>query len=379
MEGVDMAYFSKYKGKTGKETWLFKVDVGTDPITGKRRQITRRGFATKKAAQAACAEVVNEHEKGTFVNATKDKVKEFILDYLDNTYRHQVSLRTYECKMSLATKHIIPRLGHLPLAKVTPMDIQSFYNELRKTYSAGYVQNIGVLLGLVFKQAEQWGLIKKNVVPLVKKPSTPRKKSNLNVWTIEQQKAFLSHAKAHKGDYYYYIYLVALATGMRQGEILGLLWSDVDFKEKSIHVRRTAIYHGKKLEIKDSPKTDSSVRAIRIPDEVVKELREYKLMCKPNDLNLVFPSPKTGKILYSNSLDKNFRLDVAAAGLPPLPFHNLRHTFATTLLELEESLKVVQEILGHATIKTTADTYAHVTTNMQEKAADRINSAVFSK
>lgn len=372
-----MAYFSKYKAKNGKETWLFKVDVGNDP-TGKRRQITRRGFTTKKAAQAACAEIIAENEKGGVVTESKDKVKDFILDFLENTYRHQVSLRTYECKMAMTRTHIIPRLGHLPLAKVTPMDIQSFYNELRKTRKPGTIQNIGVFLGIVFKQAEQWGLIKKNIIPLVKKPSA-RKKSNLNVWTIEQQKSFLSHAKARKGDYYYYIYLVALATGMRQGEILGLLWSDIDFKEKSINVQRTAIYHGKKLEVKNSPKTESSVRTIRIPDAVVSELKEYKLKSMPNDLNLVFPSPKTGKVLYASSLERNFGWDTDAAGLPRIPFHNLRHTFATTLLELEENLKVVQDILGHATIKTTADTYAHVTTNMQEKAADRINAAVFAK
>jgi integrase len=376
--GFFMAYFSKYKGKDGKETWLFKVDIGRDPVTGKRRQITRRGFSTKKEAQAACAEIINENEKGTYVNPSKVTVGQFILDYLENTYKGEVRRNTYEARMGFARKHIIPKLGHIPLGKLTPMDIQTFYNDLRETYTNGHIQNIGNLLTKAFRQAEEWGFIKKNVAALVKKPPKPRKKTNLDVWSIEEQKRFLQYAKEAKPNYYYYIYLLALTSGMREGEILGLLWSDIDFKNQSIYVQRTLVYANRQLTIQDIPKTDSSIRHIKLPDKTIKELKEYKLKAKPNELNLVFPSPKTGKLLYPNSLDKNLRLDIeACGGVKKIPFHNLRHTFATTLLELGESLKVVQELLGHASIKTTADTYAHVTINMQEKAADRLNSAIF--
>jgi integrase len=377
-----MAYFRKRGCKCeGKKcncdaTWSFTIDTGRDPVTNKRIQSGLSGFKTKKEAEKAAAEMQTQLDKGDYVKPSKETVGAFMLDFVEQTLKNHVAPNTYEARLSFVNNHIIPKIGHIHLMKITPMDIQRFYNELRESYGAGHVQNIGNLLTKAFRQAYEWGMIQKNVAALVKKPPTSRKNTTMKVWSIDQQKAFLDYAKSDN-EFYYSLFLVALTSGMRKGEILGLQWSDIDLKQGIIQVKRTLVYAEKSIYLKDMPKTESSIRSISVAENTIKHLREYKLKQTPNEMNLVFPSPKTTLLLYPNSLDKHFAKTIKSSGLPVITFHGLRHTFATTLLELGVNAKIVQEMLGHSTIKTTMDTYSHVLPNMQKGAAEFLNSALF--
>jgi integrase len=378
-----MAYFRKRgcKCEEGKKctcgaTWSFSIDVGLDPVTNKRIQRQMGGFKTKKDAEKAAAELVTQIEKGDYIKPSKETVGAFMLDFVEQTLKNHVAPNTYEGRLGFVNNHIIPKIGHIPLSKLTPMDIQKFYNDLRTEFGAGHVQNIGNLLTKAFRQAYEWGMVQKNVVSLVKKPPISRKNTTMKIWTVEQQKAFLDYAK-NDNEFYYSLFLLALTTGMRKGELLGLQWGDVDLKNNTIQVKRTLVIAEKTIYLKDVPKTESSIRSISIAENTIKNLREFKLKQAPNELNLVFPSPKTNLLLYPNSLDKHFHKTIKAAGVPSITFHGLRHTFATTLLELGVNAKIVQEMLGHSTIKTTMDTYSHVLPNMQQGAAEHLNSALF--
>jgi integrase len=377
-----MAYFRKRGCKCeGKKcncdaTWSYTIDVGRDPVTNKRIQRTISGFNTKKDAEKAAAEMVTQIERGDYVKPNKETVGAFMLEFVEQTLKNHVAPNTYEARLAFVKNHIIPRIGHIHLLKITPMDIQKFYNELREHYGSGHVQNIGNLLTKAFRQAYEWGMIQKNVAALVKKPPTSRKNTTMKTWSVDEQRAFLDFAKSDN-EFYYTLFLLELTSGMRKGEMLGLQWSDVDLKQGVIQVKRTLVYAEKHIYLKDVPKTESSIRSISVADNTMKHLREYKLKQAPNEMNLVFPSPKTNLLLYPNSLDKYFAKTIKAAGLPVISFHGLRHTFATTLLELGVNAKIVQEMLGHSTIKTTMDTYSHVLPNMQKGASEFLNSALF--
>jgi len=355
--------------------WYYRYDI-TDPATGKRKQKEVGGFRTKAEAEEAAKRIQYELQTGTYVEPAKMTVEEFLLDYVKNTLKNEVSPNTYEQRLAYVENHIAPRIGKIKLTDLKPMHIQKFYNELREHFTPGHVQNIGNLLTKALRQAERWDLIKRNPAALVKKPTTSRKNSKMKVWTVEEQKTFLEHVKS-ESEFYYTLFLLALTSGMRKGEILGLQWNDVDTKQGIVSVKRTAVWAQRNLYLKDMPKTESSIRTIQIPEQTSKALKRWKLACPANPMNLVFPSPKTNGILYPNSLDKAFQKAIRGASVPMISFHGLRHTFATTLLANNVNPKIVQEMLGHATIKTTMDTYSHVLPHMQRSAAEQLGAVLF--
>jgi integrase len=355
--------------------WYYRYDI-IDPTTGKRKQKEVGGFRTKAEAEEAAKKILAEIQQGTYVEPTKVTVEEFLLDFVENTLKNEVAPNTYEQRLAYVKNHISPRIGKTKLSELSPNHIQKLYNGLREKYGAGHVQNIGNLLNKALTQAVRWNIISRNPAALVKKPSTTRKNTTMKVWTIDEQRRFLEHSK--EGPMLYYVlFLLALTSGMRKGELLGLKWADVDIKQGIISVKRTAVWANKTLYLKDMPKTESSIRTIQLPEQTVKELKKWQLACPTNSLNLVFPSPKTNDILYPNSLDKAFNKAVKAAGVNKISFHGLRHTFATTLLANNVNPKIVQEMLGHATIKTTMDTYSHVLPNMQREAAKQLSAVLF--
>ncbi|AQZ46304.1 phage integrase family protein [Paenibacillus larvae subsp. larvae] len=355
--------------------WYYRYDI-TDPTTGKRKQKEVGGFRTLAEAQEAAVRIQSELLNGTYVEPTKLTVGDFLLDFVENTLKYEVAPNTYEQRLAFVKNHIIPNIGNLKLIDLSPSHVQKFYNDLRQIYGAGYVQNIGNLLSKAFAQAVKWNIISRNPVPLVKKPSLSRKNTKMKTWTVEEQKKFLAYA--FEGPRLYYVlFLLALTSGMRKGELLGLIWDDVDTKKGIVSIKRTIVYAQRKLYLKDMPKTESAIRTIQLPEPTIKVMKQWKLECPANELNLLFPSPKTKGILYPNSLDKQLTKTIKGAGIPEISMHGLRHTFATTLLGSNVNPKIVQEMLGHATIKTTMDTYSHVLPNMQKDAASQLGAVLF--
>lgn len=217
------------------------------------------------------------------------------------------------------------------------------------------------------------GLIAHNPADRVDLPR--RRRVEMRVWDEEQIRLFLAEARRSSG--HYALYLTALATGMRQGELLGLRWRDVDLNVGVASIQQTIYRLGKTLVTKQ-PKSDRSRRTVALPPLLVQMLRQVKEECDEyrrqlggdyEDHGLVFCQP-TGKPLHAhNIVQRDFRRVTERAGVPRIRFHDLRHCHATLLLQQGVHPKVVQERLGHSTIAMTLDTYSHIVPGMQEQAA----------
>jgi len=355
--------------------WYYRYDI-IDPATGKRKQKEVGGFQTLREAEEAAKRIQYELQTGTYVEPTKTTVESYLLEYVDTVLKNEVAQNTYEQRRAYILNHIAPRIGKITLTSLSPQHVQKLYSELLEQYSPGHVQNIGNLLTKALNQAVRWGLIARNPAALVKKPHKSRKNPNMKVWTIEEQKQFLTCVE-QDNPFYFTLFLLALTSGMREGELLALTDDCLDLKNDRVVVKRTLVRLSRGLHIGDKPKTESSIRTIQIPKKTTQALRRWLLMRPPNSHGLIFPSPKTGEILHPNSLHKAFDKYIKMAGVPRINFHGLRHTFATTLLANNVNPKIVQEMLGHASIKTTMDTYAHVLPIMHKSAADKLEAVLF--
>lgn len=357
--------------------WEFRISV-TDPATGKRIQPGDSGFKTKKEAELAAAELEIKYQSGLLSTEAKDEtVESFVGKYIRNVLSTKIEETSYDLRLQLYNLHIVPEIGKLKIKSLTPMQVQHFINDmLSRDLSAGHVVNVVNLLGQAMKTAVEWGYIVRNPVSFASKPKL--KQSKITVWSKEQFQHFLSQTK--KSDCYPY-YLLALSTGMRPGEILGLDWSRVDLDKKLVRVERTlARTKLKGLFIKETPKNNSSRRTIPIPDNLVSYLKKYKLAQKPNKYNLVFPGFRTD-MCYVAVVNEKMKRDIERCELPMITPHDLRHTHATFLLSPEpfglgQNVKIVSERLGHSKTSTTLNTYAHVLPTMQEHVSDLLNDFI---
>ncbi|MFC7561122.1 site-specific integrase [Paenibacillus farraposensis] len=206
----------------------------------------------------------------------------------------------------------------------------------------------------------------------------------MSIWTLEQVNHFLQSTKE---DRYHCVYGLALLAGMRQGEILGLRWQDIDFESKTITIRQTLAHYGTR--IKSGAKTTTGERKISIPNQLIGILEEqcrlyeaYKVKWKREfgdgfvDMDIVIFNLKNGKTVFPANLSKAYKKDVISAKLPHIRFHDMRHTHATMLLEKKMNVKVISERLGHSKISVTLDTYSHVLPSMQQEVADELEQMI---
>lgn len=351
------------------DTYSYIVHYGTNPRTGKPNKKEKGGFKSPKEAEKAATRFLVEIEQGGHFDG-KDTVKGFLASFMTAQVKHEVSSATYEMQTGYMNNHIIPILGNYKLTKLTPIDIKNFYStKIEEGLSSGTIHNISNLLNKALRTATEWGLINKNVMQAVRRPSYSPKK--IDVWTQEQAQIFMSgtvHSRFHV------IYVIALSTGMRLGEITSLQWKHIDLANSTISVQQTIEVTKELIAIKESPKTSASRRLITIPEYVTKMLRVHKLQQLPNNLDLVTPGIRKD-LLYPSVLAKVFKADRDELKLPKIKFHGMRHTHATILLLMGVNPKVVQERLGHANISTTLNTYSHVLPSMQKETAAKLNDA----
>jgi integrase len=359
------------------DSWTVLVDLPPDPATGKRRRkrITAR---TKREVETQMVEVLAAAQTG-FTDAGKVTVREFFERWLDASAPtlRPATVRRYR---DLARLHIMSNVGNLKLAKLSPAEVQRLYaDRLAAGLSPTSVRHVHGLLHRALGDAVRWGLLTRNVTDAVDPPrrSTPEAKT----WDAREVATVLTAAA---GDDLEALWRLALLTGMRRGELLGLRWTDVDLDGGALSVRRTMSRGASSRLESGEPKTASGRRRIALPASVVESLRrhrvrqlEYRLAVGPafEDRGLVFTN-ETGGPVHPNSLAIRFRKLIASAGVPTIRFHDLRHTCATLLLGQGVHPKVVQERLGHADIAMTMNLYSHVTADMQRTAADQLDAAI---
>jgi integrase len=274
--------------------------------------------------------------------------------------------RTYESHSGYIRNHIKPELGHIKLSKLRPEHVQAFYaKKLEEGLAKRTVEYMHAILHKTLKQALRWDLVVRNVTDLVD-PPRPNKKSPA-IWNSEQIKTFLNAVRGHP---YENIYVIAIYTGMRQGEILGIHKEDLDLEHGIINVQhQVQPIKGKGLTI-TQVKTDKSKRPVTLPETALKALKEH---VKDDKSGLIFTT-SNGKPHWSSNIFRHFKNVSSSLGLPDVNFHSLRHSHATLLLQAGTHPKIVQERLGHSSIALTLDTYSSVIPSLQEEAAEQFES-----
>jgi integrase len=307
-----------------------------------------RGEVAKKLTKA-----IAERDSGLVFDAGNLTLGEYLdrwLGSVEGSLRPG-AFRRYE---EITRLHIKPPLGKTKLDRVNPLQLQGLYKaKLDSGLSPRTVQIIHATLRRSLNQAVRWTLIPRNPAEFAEPPKgAPREMKALNE---EQVKILLEAARGEKLEP---LYLLAVTTGMRQGELLGLKWEDIDLESGMLRVRRT-VFNGDV----QPPKTKKSRRNITLTDRVIEALSHH-----PRNGGWVFCS-ETGTPLSCHNLhNRSWRPLLRKAGLPQIRFHDLRHTCATLLLTKGVHPKVVQELLGHSSIAITLDTYSHVLPNMQSEA-----------
>lgn len=365
--------------KKGDKSWNIIVEAGRDPITKKRKRIKQSFQGTKREAEKEMARLVTELEKGTYIEPGKISLGEYLLWWLDqHSTGKNLAPKTIVSYRQLITLHLIPALGNIPLSKLQPMHIQQYVNKALQNKSPRTVAYSLAVLKQALKHAVQkWRLMPYNPADAVERPSYRRIK--FQALNIEEVEAFMALAKEHQD---YPIIYTALYTGMRQGELLGLRWDDVDLTRGIIKVQRTAQWVTGLGRIEKAPKTEAGRREVDLPATVISLFREIKKQQLENRLfmadkyqenNLIF-CQENGKAIDNSNLTRRFRRLADANGYEDLRFHDLRHTHASLMLAAGEQLHVVQQRLGHEKPSTTADIYGHAIPGQQRAAADRFDN-----
>lgn len=380
--------------KRGK-TWAFVIEVGKHPETGKRKQKWRSGFATKPEAEAELAKaLVALNQTANNVQATNSAqstinaqatnevqpttTSETVATYLETWLKQkevQVTPGTFKTYKGYVNKHIIPSLGHLPLDGLSAIQIQNFILDLQtkeeNKLSNRTIHHIRSILHNALESAVKFELISKNVSNPVTTPKV--KKVHIKVWDEHQLKTFLQEAKKER---YYIAFLIACATGMRLGEVVGVKWEDVDFNTRTLSVKRSYTRAHKGYQF-NQPKTSTGYRVIALPQPVLEELEAHRVTQarekgkKGYKDHRLITQTRNGTPVSPRNLYRDWRDVVKRANLPRIRFHDLRHTHASLLLKQGTNAKVVAERLGHSNIQLTLNTYSHLLPNMQAEAAEK--------
>lgn len=366
----------------GKTYWEGRAVVGYDPATGKplRKSVSAK---TQKEARTKLAELTAAVDNGTYLPQQKITVAQW-LDLWQAEYLSRVKPRTVDSYEQVIRNHIKPALGAIRLDKLTPPMIQRFVNQLgtgEHPLSPKSVKNVhGVFHGALHR-AVICGYIKNNPADNAVLPKV--QKTDIQPMTTAQIAEFLERIKGHQMEN---LFAVAVFTGMRQGELLGLSWDTVDFQKGILHIEKQLQRKrdGSNDYILLSPKSGKGRSISPAPfvmDALERERGQQnrrRLQAGPiwqNERNLVFTNG-IGDNLKPLTVYKNFKRIVSAMGLPDLRFHDLRHTYAVTALCNGDSIKDVQSALGHHAAAFTMDTYLHVTSEMQAASANRMQNFI---
>jgi len=365
---------SIYKRSDGR--WAGAVSLGYVGGKPKRKTIYGR---TRKDVQDRMTRLMNDKQSGLPVVGEKQRVGEFLTDWLENWVKPSVKPKTFSSYSDTVRLHLAPALARVSLAKLTPQLVQTMLNErLGSGLSPRTVGYIRSVLSIALARALKLGLVQRNVVALVDRPNVAH--HEIQPLGVEQSRALLNAAQDHRLGA---LFSVALALGLRKGEALGLRWQDVDFDAGTL-VISGALQRINSALIRTETKNNASRRMLRIPAAALRALREHRVKQmeerlvageKWRDSGLVFTTT-IGTPLDPRNVLRHFARVLSAAGIPHVRFHDLRHSCASLLLAQGVPARMVQEILGHSAIRVTMDVYSHVMPSMRDDAA-RAMDAVF--
>ncbi|MFZ8764816.1 site-specific integrase [Enterococcus diestrammenae] len=371
-----MATIKQYETKKGK-FWYYKAYLGIDPSTGKQVATTKRGFKTKKEAQLALSRLQVDYEKNGLNKPAASQTFQEIFDLWKENFKLTVKESTYCKAISQYEVHTLPVFGKKKIDEITVTDIQKFANDKVKTKKK--YRDFITDISRIFEYAMQLGLVTDNPT---KRIIIPKRKQDVteerikNYYTKDELQLFLDCCKEQESPKIYAFFQLLSASGCRQGELLGLEWRFVDFKEECIHINQTlARGENRRLYI-EQPKTKHSKRTVSLDHETMKVLRMWKKEQAATYLQLGINTNRKDQLVFPNvensfiqlSKPRTWMLRVMRNNnLRIITIHGFRHTHATLLLEAGVPAKTISERLGHSTIQITHDLYIHVTEKMEKK------------
>lgn len=333
---------------------------------------------TLKGAVQKLEDLKYEVKHGTFAKAQNLSLNSWFDVWIEQYKKNTVKVATYVNYKNHYNYYIRNGLGKKMVVDVRPEHITKLYNELvDKEFSTGSIKLISAILCGCFKQAERNGIIAKNPVNLTTVPKGKTRKERV-VFTVEQQEVFM---ECLKESYMKDFFSLALMTGMRNGELRGLQWSDVDFKNRIIHVNHTLIYTKDKGHFLDEPKTKCSKRDIPMIDQCYELLRKLHSAWR----NQTIISITQDDFVFHYGMEQLTRDRVTAelnritkqmndkgCDMMHVTCHSLRHTFATRAIENGMQPQVLKTIMGHSSLAMTMDLYSHVLPNTKVEEMKRI-------
>lgn len=380
-ESKEIIMIKKYQKKNGTIAYMFKAYLGIDPVTGKKKYTTKRGFKSQREAKKAYNRLMVQVEENDVVTNSQRLFSELADEWFEQ-YKNTVRESTYVAQRLAYKKHIFPLFGNLKISKISIPYCQKQVN-----YWYSYYKKYSNLIGLtssVFKYALSLRLIRNNPMDAVIRPKRKKQideeRYSAPYYEKEELLAFLEIAKNYP-DPIYPIFRILAFTGLRKGELLALRWKDIDFDKGTLSVKQT-LATCDKWEIKfQVPKTEKSLRTISIDSETLQVIKRWQLKQKENFLKIGIKPTKDGeqllfvseenKPLYLDYVNHNLKIIIKENNLKYITPHGFRHTHCSLLFESGASLKEVQVRLGHTDIKTTMDIYTHVTKRQTEETANR--------
>jgi integrase len=370
----------------GKNAWEIKFDVGTDPLTGRRITKYHSVKGTKREAQAELVRLKAAADRGEYIDPSRLTLAEF-LDRWETWAATQVSAKTLERYRELSAHHIRPHLGSARIQRLKAVNFAELYGKLQKPKPEGAglaprtVGHVHRLLHRVFTHAVKWGILGTNPTASADPPRVER--TEIGILAPDHIKAVLN---ALRGRPLYIVALIALATGMRRGEIAALRWSDVDFDGGKLRVERSLEQTNSGLTFK-APKTRASRRIVVIPPSVIVELREHWRQQQQQRLALGLGKASLDDLAVArpdgspwppDSLTADWARTMRMLKLPKVTLHALRHTHVSQLIAAGLDVVTVSRRIGHSNPTVTLGVYAHLFGNTDERASDAVEAALAS-
>ena len=335
-----------------------------------------KSFSTKTDAQSWLNEMSFKRDKGLMIASSRMPLKSYLLDWLEihSTQLKPASERRYR---QIARDYVYPFIGKKLLCDLTVFDVEMLYQKLlADDVSVRNVRYVHSLLHRSLKDAQKRGIVGYNAAHGARQPKLTQKE--MIILDEDQVMRFFIGVKGHRLEALFHL---AIKTGMRQGEIFGLKWSDIDWLRGRLRVQRQAQRVKGQGKIFVPPKTKAGRRSIPIGSEMLLLLRKHREKqvvtkifsgCDWHELNLVFPT-RNGKPLSESNLLKEYKMLLEVCGLPKIRFHDLRHTAASIMLNRGIPPFVVSRILGHSKPSTTMDIYGHLIPIMHEGIGDQMD------
>jgi integrase len=365
-------------------TWFFILDVPSTELGAngrpKRKQTRRRGFKTRREAQAELTRVLGTLEQAAYV-APKNQA---LGDYLEHTWlpaiEHTVKLSSFQGYRRTLRRHVIGRpIGMRQLQQIDGPALNAHYALLMAgdgtftPLSAKTVRYISAILHRAFKDAMRWQAVARNPVEASDPPGREALKE-MATWSNAQLDRFLEVASQHRHSAIWWLLATA---GMRRGEALGLKWGDINWEKNQVTIRRALIITDKGTRTWSTPKTKAGVRTVSLDDDTMAALKVHRSRQNAEKLALgagyadedLITAQVDGSSVSPTRITEQFGRLLRRAGLPHIRLHDLRHTHATLGLEAGVHPKVMQERLGHSHVSVTLGMYSHVTASMANDAA----------